>query len=356
MDPLPSPPDLSLGAFLHETRSRGASDLHLAAGSVPCVRRHGELQRFDMEPLSVDVAERLGAELLALAGEADGKDVDFCIDAPGQGRFRVNLHRQHRGVGMALKCIPLEIPDLEELGLPESFYRVTDYRVGLVLVTGPTGCGKSSTLAALVQRINETRQEHVITIEDPIEFVFRSASCNITQREVGPHTRSFRGALRAALREDPDVILVSELRDVDTMRTAIIAAETGHLVLGTLHTADAISTINRLLDAFPPREQRQIRAMVAGSLRTVISQRLLPRAGGGTRVPACEILHVNSAVSGQIRDGRTSQLASILQIGRKRGMIDLDARLEELIEEGEITWETARRYAKDARRFGGGRR
>jgi len=222
----------------------------------------------------------------------------------------------------------------------------------MVLCTGPAGCGKTSTLAALIRRINEERREHIITIEDPIEYVYESASCNVTQRQLGPHTSSFSGALRAALREDPDVILVSELRDQETIRTAVVAAETGHLVLGTLHTRDAAGTVSRLVDVFAAEEQEQVRTMIAASLRCVISQRLLPRAGGGRRVPAYEILMVTPAVSRLIRDGRTHQLSSQLQIGRRLGMIDLDTRLEQMVEQGLIDRDTALENANDPRRLG----
>jgi twitching motility protein PilT len=223
----------------------------------------------------------------------------------------------------------------------------------MVLVTGPANCGKSSTLAALLDEINRTRRQHVITIEDPIEFVFSSDQCNVTQRQIGPHTRSFSGALRAALREDPDVILVSELRDQETIRTAVVAAETGHLVLGTLHTRDAASTVSRLLDVFPADEQDQVRAMIAASLRTVVSQRLLPRLGGGRRVPAYEILHVTPAIANLIRDGRAHQIPSQIQLGRKLGMIDIDGRLQEMVDDLLITAATGRAQARNPARIKG---
>ena len=339
--------------FLKSAREVGASDLHLAANTVPFARIQGGIERFDQPALQESVAEALAQEAARLGGIEPHNDSDFTFEVADLGRFRVNLHRQRRGVALSLKCIPRGIPDLEELGLPSSLHEVTQFRVGMVLVTGPAGCGKSSTLAALLSGINRTRKQHVITIEDPIEFVFQSQRCNVTQREVGSHTRSFGNALRAALREDPDVILVSELRDLETIRTAIVAAETGHLVLGTLHTKDAASTVNRLLDVFPAQEQDQVRTMVAASLRTVISQQLLPRVGGGPRVATYEILNVTPAVAKQIRDGRTHQLASMLQIGRKQGMIDLDTCLAELLERGYIDEETARNHAKNPARFGG---
>jgi twitching motility protein PilT len=337
--------------FLGEARQRGASDLHVSAGAVPYVRVEGEIVRLPRGELDPEEAEGLAAECAKLGGVEIKTDVDFCFEAEDLGRFRVNLHRQARGAGLSIKCIPLEVLPLAELGLPGSLEDATWYRTGMVLATGPAGCGKTCTLAALLQQVNRSRRDHIITIEDPIEFVFESEGCNVTQRQVGPHTRSFSRALRAALREDPNVILVSELRDVETIRTAVVAAETGHLVLGTLHTRDAASTVSRLIDVFPPAEQEQIRTMIAASLRTVISQRLLPRAGGGRRVPAYEILQVTPAVAHVIRDGRTHQIPSQLQTGRRQGMIDLDARLAEMVAEGLIERGAAARHAKNRRRF-----
>ena len=340
--------------FLSAARAAGASDLQLSAGACPWMRVEGELQRLPEMEITPEECASLAIELLAMAGAEGGLDVDFSFDAEDLGRFRANLHKHDRGTGISLKCIPQDLPDLDSLGLPDSLEELTWYRTGMVLVTGPAGCGKSSTLAALLQRVNHTRNEHVITIEEPIEFIFPNDRCNVTQREVGRHTTAFDLALRAALREDPDVILVSELRDLAAIRTAIIAAETGHLVLGTLHTRDAASTVNRIIDVFPAAEQDQIRAMVAASLRTVICQQLLPRQGGGRRVPAYEIMKVTPAVANLIRDAKTHLLPGQLQLGRKHGMIDLDTRLLEMVEEELITVEVARRYAVNAKRFGGG--
>jgi len=340
-----------LASFLDEARGFDASDLHLLAGAVPFLRVEGELVRLEHAALDAKDASALADEACVLGDVERGRDVDFVFETAEHGRFRVNQHRQARGAGLNLRCIPREIRSLEELGLPETLNEVTWYRTGLVLVTGPSNCGKTCTLAALLAEINRTRKEHVVTIEDPIEFVFESDRCNVTQRQVGPHTRTFSGALRAALREDPDVILVSELRDRETIRTAIVAAETGHLVLGTLHTRDAPSSVSRLLDVFPAEEQDQIRTMLAASLRTVVSQRLLRRAGGGRRVPAYEILHITPAVANLIRDGRTHQIASQLQTGRKLGMVDLDTRLQQLLSESLITREQALRHAKNPKRF-----
>jgi len=339
-----------LTRFLRQARERGASDLHLSAGAVPFLRVEGLHERLDDPPLDAEEATILANAACLLGNAKSGNDVDFCFEDEEHGRFRGNYHMQSRGPGLSLKCIPQKIESLAELGMPDSLADLTYYRTGMVLVTGPANCGKSSTIAALLQEINQTRREHVITIEDPIEFVYESDQCNVTQREVGPHTRSFGRALRAALREDPDIILISELRDIETIRTAIVAAETGHLVLGTLHTRDATSTVHRLLDVFPAQEQEQVRTMIAASLRTVISQRLLPRKGGGRRVPAYEILHVSPAVAHLIRESRTHQLQSQLQLGRKHGMVDLDARLSEMFAQDLITEETVNEHAKNPER------
>ncbi|MHC4956777.1 MAG: type IV pilus twitching motility protein PilT [Planctomycetota bacterium] len=345
----------TLGGVLEQARGFGASDLHLSAGSIPFLRVEGEMVRLDEHgELDASTAAALATEACGLAGIDPGNDVDFCFDLEGLGRFRANLFSTIRGAGMALKCIPQTVESIEDLGLPDSLAQLTYFRTGMVLVTGATNSGKTSTLAALLKEINSTRREHVVTIEDPIEHVFDSDQCNITQRQVGPHTASFESALRAALREDPDVILVSELRDVETIRTAIVAAETGHLVLGTLHTRGAASTVTRLLDAFPAKEQEQIRTMVAASLRTVVSQRLLPRAAGGRRVPAYEILHISPAVANLIREGRTHQIDSQLQLGRRIGMIDIDTRLQEMVSAGLISVETAKENARNPARFADG--
>jgi len=347
------PGELTLKSLLGEARGRGAGGLHLSAGAVPHVRIEGEVVRLERPALTEAEVRGWAEALLRMGGVEQGLDVDFCFDDPDHGRFRANHFRHRRGTGISLKCIPSQLRDLEALGLPPSLYGFTELNTGMVLVAGPGGCGKSSTLAALIQRINETRREHIITIEDPIEFLFPPARCNVTQRQIGAHTRSFEAALRAALREDPDVVLVSELRDLETIRTAVVAAETGHLVFGTLHTRDAASTVSRLLDVFPAKEQEQVRTMLAASLRAVLCQRLMPRAGGGARVPAYELLPITPAVAALIRDGRTHQIPSMLQIGRKQGMIDLDTRLEEMVEQGLITGETARRNAKNRTRFPG---
>jgi len=351
---LPAPAERTLTGFVAAARDAGASDLHLAAAAVPCARVEGRLLPFECDVLAPGEVDGIALELCDLAGIDRGRDRDLCVALAGLGRVRGNVHHQRRGWGASLKLVPRDVPSLADLDLPEELLETTDHRTGLVLVTGPAGCGKSSTLAALVQHVNRTRADHVITIEDPIEYVFTSEQANVTQRQLGAHTAGFAGALRAALREDPDVILVSELRDLETIRTAILAAETGHLVLGTLHTRGAISTVNRILDLFPGRERAQVRTMLAATLRTVISQRLLPRKGGGRRIVAYEILHGTPAVANHIRDERTHQIPSILQTGRRHGMIDLDTCLLQRVREGLVTPETAREHALDAARFAEG--
>jgi twitching motility protein PilT len=350
---LPPPTDGSLFGYLREARAAGASDLLLQAESVPYARVEGALIRFDAAPLPADRAAVFADALRKMGQQGAGRDLDFCIQHEDTGRCRVNVHHHLHGWAASIKLIAQEIPDLASLALPDDLYDLTAFRQGLVLVTGPSNSGKTSTLAALVAHVNATRPDHVVTIEDPIEFVFQSERANVTQRQVGPDTRTFGGALRAALREDPDVVLVSEMRDLDTIRTAIVAAETGHLVMGTLHTRDAISTVNRVLDLFPARERAQVRTTLSGTLRAIVSQVLLPRKNGGRRVCAYELLKVTAAASTHIRDGRTHHLLSLLQTGRRHGMIDLDAQLQRHVADGLIDVDTARAAAKDPGRFGG---
>ena len=277
--------------------------------------------------------------------------VDFAYTIPGIGRFRSNAYRQQRGLDAVFRAIPPEPPTLADLGLPDNLARFCNYHQGMVLVTGPAGCGKSSTLAALLRIINEDRHDHIITVEDPIEYIHRSKLCVVNQRQVGRHTGSFARALRAALREDPDVIALGELRDLETISLALTAAETGHLVIATLHTSNAIRTINRILGVFPPEQQDQIKTMVSESLRAVISQRLVTRADGQGRVPALEVLVCNKAVGNLIRDNKTFQIRSVLQTGATHGMCLLDASLADLVKKGVITAEEAARNAEDPAKF-----
>jgi twitching motility protein PilT len=281
----------------------------------------------------------------------DSGQVDFAYTLAGKGRFRSNAYRQQRGIDAVFRVIPPRPPSLTELGLPTSLARLSNYHQGMVLLTGPAGCGKSSTLAALVNIINEERRDHIITIEDPIEYIHPSKQCVVNQRQVGPHTGSFARALRGALREDPDVIAIGELRDLETISLALTAAETGHLVLATLHTNNSIRTVNRILGVFPPNQQDQIRTMVSESLRAIVSQRLIPRADGHGRVPALEILMANKAVGNLIRENKTFQIKSVLQTGASHGMCLLDASLAELVKTRVITREEAQRNADEPQRF-----
>jgi twitching motility protein PilT len=273
--------------------------------------------------------------------------IDLAYTLPGRARFRANVFRQQRGLDAVFRSIPSQPPTLVSLGLPESLARLADYHQGMVLITGPSGCGKSSTLAALINVINETRSDHIVCVEDPIEYVHVSRRAIVNQRQVGPHTSSFARAMRAALREDPDVIAIGELRDLETIELAITAAETGHLVLGTLHTNNAIRTINRMLGVFPPSQQPQMRTMISESLRAVVSQRLLARADGRGRVAALEVLIATKAVSSLIRDNKTFQIRSVLQTGAAHGMIQLDVSLAELVRGGVVTREEALLHVED---------
>jgi twitching motility protein PilT len=314
------------------------------------------LTEIDAAPLGAADAERLVLEILTAEQSAALREhgqVDFAYTLPGVGRFRSNAYRQQRGIDAVFRAIPPQPPTLEQLGLPSSLARFANFHQGIVLLTGPAGCGKSSTLAALVNIINEERHDHIITIEDPIEYVHTSKSCVVNQRQVGPHTGSFARALRAALREDPDIIAIGELRDLETVSLALTAAETGHLVLATLHTNNAIRTVNRILGVFPPNQQEQIRTMVSESLRAVVSQRLVLRADGAGRVAALEILVANKAVGNLIRENKTFQLRSVLQTGSAHGMCLLDASLAELVKKGTITREEALRQCEDPQRFAG---
>jgi twitching motility protein PilT len=314
---------------------RNGSDLHLSSGHRPRMRVHGDLE--ELPEFAPVAAEALMTLLEAIAPQrnleqfAAVNDTDFAFELPGRARFRVNFFRDHRGAGAVLRTIPSKIPTFEDLGLPEAIRSLAYLSKGLVLVTGPTGSGKSTTLAAIVDLINRTRSDHIITIEDPVEFVHPSKKCLVNQREVGVNTGSFKHALRAALREDPDVVLVGEMRDLETVSIAIETAETGHLVFGTQHTSTAPSTVERLVDQFPGDRQGQIRMMLADSLKAVIAQTLLKRVGGG-RVAAYEILISTAAVSNLIREGKTFQIASAMQTGKAQGMMRLNDALYELVD------------------------
>jgi len=339
-----------LDAVLALAVERGASDIHIHSGAPIGVRLVGSLVDLDPQPLAPAVAARMIEEVLddgqRAALDRHGQ-IDFAYSLPGRARFRANAYRQQRGLDAVFRSIPSQPPTLASLGLPESLARLADYNQGMVLITGPSGCGKSATMAALINIINHSRTEHIVTVEDPIEYIHPSRRGIVNQRQVGPHTASFARALRAALREDPDVIAIGELRDLETISLAITAAETGHLVLGTLHTNNSVRTINRMLGVFPPNQQGQMRTMISESLRAVVSQRLVARADGSGRVPALEVLIVTKAVANLIRESKTFQIRSILQTGAGHGMIQLDASLADLVRSGVVTRDEAVLHAED---------
>jgi twitching motility protein PilT len=346
-----------LVALLRRGVELGASDIHIHSATPLRMRLHGSFCQEGDAPLEpADTARMLHAAMTSeqrahfhAAGE-----IDFAYTVPALGRFRVNCYRQQRGPDGVFRSIPAEPPTLEELGLPGELARFTNHHQGMVLVTGPANCGKSSTMAALVDIINAERKEHILTVEDPIEVLHPSKRCLVNQRNVGPHTDSFARALRGALREDPDVIVIGELRDLETISLALTAAETGHLVLASMHTGSSIRTINRLVGVFPADQQDQIRNMVSESLRAVVSQRLVPTADGHGRAPALEVLVNNKAIGNLIRENKTFQIFSILQTGAAQGMCLLDDSLSKLVASGTIARETALEHCDDLRRFGGG--
>ena len=333
-----------LDNLLKFAAGNGASDLHIAAGTVPLMRVHGELKPLKMNPLEAkDTISLIGEILSPPDKEAFQKnlDLDFCYEADGVGRFRANVLKQRKGVDAVFRIISPRIPSIEELGFPQVVRDLTNHHQGLVLVTGPSGCGKSTTLAAMIDYINTNRKVHIITVEDPIEYIHPLKKANVTQREVKQHTETFASALKASLREDPDVILIGEMRDLETIQMAITAAETGHLVLGTLHTRNAGKTVDRIIDAFPPDQQNQIRLMVSESIRGVVSQQLVPKADGTGRVLAYEILIGTLAIANLIREGKTFQIPSLMQIGVREGMVLMDQSLAKLVQSKTITYEQA---------------
>jgi twitching motility protein PilT len=323
----------------------GASDLHLAVGSHPVIRLNGSLDRLDQFPrLSADDTQRLLYRILSTEQQKHleiNRQIDVSYSIPGLARFRVNVYFQRESLGGAFRMIPAELKTLEDLGLPTQLHELSKKPRGLVLVTGPTGSGKSTTLAAVVDEINRTRDDHIMTIEDPIEFLHRHKRCIVNQREIGPDAVSFADALRGALRQDPDVILLGEMRDLETISTAITAAETGHLVFATLHTQDAPSTIDRLIDVFPAAQQEQIRVQLAATLQGIVTQTLLPTVDGKGRVAALEILLPDDAVRNLIRQAKVEQIYSVMQTNTGRGMQTLEQALVDLVTRGIITQEVA---------------
>jgi twitching motility protein PilT len=339
-----------LGRVLADAKERGASDIHLHAGGGLRFRVHGTLSETIRDGYSAETVEKLVAAALTPSQRAElcrEGEIDFCFDLPGVGRFRANAYRQQRGFDAVFRSISPLPPTLAELGLPSELARYTNYHQGMVLVTGPAGCGKSTTLAAMVNLINEEREEHILTVEDPIEIVHPSQRCIVNQRHAGKHSESFARALRGALREDPDVIVIGELRDLETISLAMTAAETGHFVLASLHTNNAVRTINRMIGAFPSAEQGQVRTMLSESLRAVISQRLVPRIDGEGRVPALEVLVINRAIGNLIREEKTVQIRSSIQTGKVHGMYLLEQSLNDLVAAGTISRETALELAEE---------
>ncbi|MFO0693030.1 MAG: type IV pilus twitching motility protein PilT [Polyangiales bacterium] len=332
-----APGEPKINRYLRLMKMVDASDLHLSCGVVPMVRRHGEMVPLeDRPPMTDEEMRALVAEIIPERSRKEFEetnDADFAHAIPGLSRFRANVFADRRGTGAVFRQIPFTIVSAEKLGIPQKVKDLCWLSKGLVLVTGPTGSGKSTTLAALIDFINENRSDHIITIEDPVEFVHENKNCLVNQREIGTHTRSFKSALRAALREDPDIVLVGEMRDLETISIAIETAETGHLVFGTLHTTSAISTVDRIIDQFPPEQQAQIRVMLSESLRGVIAQVLCKKKGGG-RVAAYEILISNAACANLIREGKTFQLKSVMQTGRNLGMQTMNDHLVEHVKKG----------------------
>ena len=344
---------MDITELLAFSAKQGASDLHLSAGLPPMIRVDGDVRRINLPPLDHREVHALIYEIMNDKQRKDFEEfleTDFSFEVPGVARFRVNAFNQNRGAGAVFRTIPSKVLSMEDLGMGQVFKDISMVPRGLVLVTGPTGSGKSTSLAAMIDYINDNRYDHILTIEDPIEFVHESKKCLVNQREVHRDTHGFNEALRSALREDPDIILVGELRDLETIRLALTAAETGHLVFGTLHTTSAAKTIDRVIDVFPAEEKDMVRSMLSESLQAVVSQTLLKKASGG-RVAAHEIMIGIPAVRNLIRENKVAQMYSAIQTGQSVGMQTLDQCLQNLIEKRIISRETAREKAKAPENF-----
>lgn len=342
---------MAIEKLLEVMLKKGASDLHIKAGAPPLIRLHGDLlQLKEIRPLTIDEAEKLSLSLLTDTQRKRFREemaLDLCIDIPGLARFRTHLFFQQRAISSVFRAIPYEIRTVDNLNVPPSVKSLCTRPRGLILVTGPASSGKSTTLAALINFVNENTGSHIVTIEDPIEFIHPCKKSLINQRQIGSDTLSFKEALKHVFRQDPDIILIGEMRDLETIQTAITAAETGHLVFGTLHTPDATQTIDRIIDVFPPYQQQQIRIQVSANLQGILSQILVKRADGNGRVAAFEVLIAVPAVRNLIREGRTFQIPSFLQVGRRQGMVSLNQSLIDLSKEGIIRPEEAIAKATD---------
>lgn len=345
--------NFTLSDLLTFSNQQGASDLHLSTGMPPAIRIDGDMQFVDLPTLTLDDVKELIYSSMSDQQQKDFEshlESDYSFEVPDVARFRANAFIQNRGYGAVFRTIPSKVLSMSDLGMGDIFKKLSDKPRGIVLVTGPTGSGKSTTLAAMIDYINETKQHHILTIEDPIEFVHKSKKSLVNQREVGRDTESFANALKSALREDPDVILVGEMRDLETISLALTAAETGHLVFGTLHTTSAAKTIDRIIDVFPASEKGMVRSMLSESLEGVISQTLLKKVGGG-RVAAHEIMTGHSSIRNLIREDKVAQMYSSIQTGSEHGMQTLDQCLEKLVEQGIVSPEDAAGKAKDPSKF-----
>ncbi|MDE7447338.1 MAG: type IV pilus twitching motility protein PilT [Lachnospiraceae bacterium] len=337
--------------MLRIAKAAGASDVHVTVGIPPKMRVNGKLITMEFDRLMPNDTQQM---LMGIMNEEQKKrfeergEYDMSFSIPNTGRYRINAYKQRGSVAIALRLVGTHVPSAEELGVPDSVINLYEKKRGLVLVTGPTGSGKSTTLAAIIDKINNNRESHVITLEDPIEYLHHHKLSIVNQREIGLDTQSYANALRAALREDPDVILVGEMRDFETISVAITAAETGHLVLSSLHTLGAASTVDRVIDVFPSHQQQQIRVQFANVLEAVVSQQLIPKKDGDGRIAAFEVLHANQAARNLIREGKSHQLKTVMQTNRKLGMITMDETIAQLYADGRISKEMAIQFAQDS--------